>query len=152
AMMTYPSESPLIPVLPLLLGRDTTELAALYDDTVASVRSVVAFAPVRARPQRTYDKVAESREPDGERIPTKFATLERDDPRRWRELVAALVEFGRPAGLFRSLDVERKGNDASDPFQLHVDAFNLIDVGYGVSQILPILAESVLSPRGTLLL
>src|SRR5207245_6950115 len=48
------------------------------------------------------------------------------------------------------IEVIRKGNKESDPFQIGVKSggptFNLVDVGYGVSQVLPILVDILQRP------
>ena len=63
-------------------------------------------------------------------------------------LVAALRTYGGESGLFDELTVRRLGDQSSDPFQLRVTTgsvdVNVADVGYGVSQSLPIIVESVL--------
>jgi predicted ATPase len=55
-----------------------------------------------------------------------------------------LTRFGEASGLFKEVNVKLLGK-SSDPFQLQVTvagpASNLIDVGYGVSQALPILVD-----------
>jgi predicted ATPase len=60
-------------------------------------------------------------------------------------LRSALSEFGSDSGLFEQIEVIQKGKKESDPFQIGVrsggPAFNLVDVGYGVSQALPILVD-----------
>ena len=61
-----------------------------------------------------------------------------------------IEEFGRASGLFDDLSVKQYGSYEGAPFQLEVRKFgkrrrgrkrNLIDVGYGVSQALPLLIE-----------
>jgi predicted ATPase len=69
----------------------------------------------------------------------------------------ALDNFGRACGLFDAIAIRRLGEYETDPFQLQVKiagpAFNLVDVGYGVSQVLPILVDALTrEPRGPLLL
>jgi predicted ATPase len=59
--------------------------------------------------------------------------------------------------LFDELGVKRFGHTESDPFQITVTsqgpAFNLVDVGYGISQVLPVLVDSLEAPeQGTILL
>jgi len=58
-----------------------------------------------------------------------------------------LREFGSKSGLFDEIEIVNKGKKDSDPFQVGVKSggrmFNLIDVGYGVSQALPILVETL---------
>ena len=72
--------------------------------------------------------------------------LDRTDTRQWKSLHDDLVKFGREAGLFADIKVKRHGRQMSDPFQLQVKVrsgshANLMDVGYGVSQSLPILVD-----------
>ena len=51
------------------------------------------------------------------------------------------------SGLFGEIEIVNKGKKESDPFQVGVKSggrtFNLIDVGYGVSQALPILVDTI---------
>ena len=72
-------------------------------------------------------------------------------------LVAALRRFGKESGLFNQIRIKRLGRKPGDPFQLLVNLgnglpANLIDVGYGVSQSLPLIVETVLSNERALLL
>ena len=64
-----------------------------------------------------------------------------------------MVEFGKRSGLFHNIEVKNLASPGG-PFQVKVKVrgpnSNLIDVGYGVSQILPILVQilDLPSPRG----
>jgi predicted ATPase len=109
-----------------------------------------AFAPVRSRPQRTYDPIKDSPDPEGQHVPMVLARTLRDVGPRGQSLKDSLVAFGEASGLFHDLKVRRLGKEG-DPFQLLVKSFgtnrNLVDVGYGISQILPILVEIFTGPR-----
>lgn len=104
-----------------------------------------AFAPIRTKPQRTYDPITDEVRPEGSHVPVVLARMVGGDPDAWAALSKAIEEFGRVAGLFDIVDVRRMGRKDSDPFQIRVKltgpAFNLVDVGYGVSQVLPILVD-----------
>ena len=68
------------------------------------------------------------------------------DKGHWNSLHDNLLEFGRGSGLFAEIKVKRHGKQMSDPFQLQVKVrsgpnANIMDVGYGVSQSLPILVD-----------
>tara|TARA_R110002073_G_scaffold104622_4_gene236607 strand:- start:298347 stop:298856 length:510 start_codon:yes stop_codon:yes gene_type:complete len=67
-----------------------------------------------------------------------------------------LDSFGKNSGLFDSITVKRYGKGAGDPFQISVNlkggTRNLSDVGYGVSQALPIAVESISAPKNARLL
>ena len=114
-----------------------------------------AFAPIRTSPRRTYDPGAEPRRPEGSHIPmTLAAWLAGDDKLYEREL----NEFGRESGLYADLGIRKLGEKGSDPFQIEVkpaqdgSARNLIDVGYGVSQAIPIIADCVAASSAETLL
>ncbi|HEX3130813.1 MAG TPA: AAA family ATPase [Thermoanaerobaculia bacterium] len=111
-----------------------------------------AFAPIRTRPLRTYDPIQGLESPEGSHIPTILASTLLSEPGEWTMLADALAEFGRSSGLFSRVEVRRLGSGESDPFQIRVHiggkAINLIDVGYGVSQIIPIVVDSLRGHRG----
>ena len=109
-----------------------------------------ASAPVRSKPRRTYDPSRPVRDPEGETIPMYLSTAFFEDKRSWKRLKDALEEFGQEAGLFDEIAVRPLGQRGSEPFQMQVrkraprakgPLRNLIDVGYGVSQVLPVITE-----------
>jgi hypothetical protein len=111
-----------------------------------------AFAPIRTRPQRTYEPLDAVAGPEGQHVPLVLARASASDPAGWQRLQQAIDQFGSASGLFRSVGVRRLGDKESDPFQLTVKvagrAFNLVDVGYGVSQALPMIVDCVREPEG----
>ena len=109
-----------------------------------------ASAPVRSKPLRTYDPSDPSREPEGANVPMYLSTAFFEDRKSWLALKNALEEFGHAAGLFDEISVRPLGKRGSEPFQVRVRKYgkrakgpmrNLIDVGYGVSQVLPVITE-----------
>jgi len=72
-----------------------------------------------------------------------MANQKLSSPEKWQATKARLVEFGSRSGLFEDVDIKRFGKTDSDPFQLQIKnqgpAANIVDVGYGVSQALPLL-------------
>ena len=118
---------------------------------------VVPVAPLRSKPKRTYDPVRETASADGEHIPMLMMRLDRTEKGRWSSLHDDLVEFGRGAGLFSDIKVRSHGRNMSDPFQLQVKVrsgsySNIMDVGYGVSQSLPIIVDVRSTHQRTFLL
>ena len=99
-----------------------------------------AFAPIRSRPERTYDPHILPQDPVGGHVPFALRQVLRGKFPYDQEIKHSLISFGRDSGLFMDLNIRDLGTPA-DPFQLNVRNAdvdrNLIDVGYGVSQILP---------------
>ena len=109
-----------------------------------------AGAPVRSYPKRTYDPIRPSRDPEGEYIPTYLANMSRRNSEEWKSLKSNLERFGKQSGLFDEIRINSFGEISGSPFQLHIGKLgkksggitrNLIDVGYGVSQALPLITE-----------
>jgi len=106
---------------------------------------------------RTYDPIKEIVDPEGGHVPMVLAGIRSRDKKSWQALRKALDDFGKASGLFSKVEVRRLGKSESDPFQLQVlidgSTVNLVDVGYGVSQILPILVDCIRGDqKGTFLL
>ena len=109
-----------------------------------------ASAPVRSKPRRTYDPARLTPDPEGDYIPMYLANLFHHDQDGWKKLKEVVEKFGREAGLFDEIHIHHLGKRDSEPFQVRVRKFgrrlkgpprNLIDVGYGVSQVLPVITE-----------
>ena len=141
-----------------LIPPDWERFDSLIESVVYSRGSrAYAFAPIRTSPRRTYDPTTEVRDPEGSHIPMMLQRLlSNGDSQGFHE---RLKEFGEASGLYSSLKVRKLGRTGSDPFQVEVKqpvggrARNLIDVGYGVSQAIPIIADCVSAePRSTLLI
>ena len=120
-----------------------------------------ATAPVRSRPRRIYSPRRVVSNPEGDSVPMYLADLRLRDKDAWSRLRDALQRFGVEAGLFDEIAIKRLGKGGGAPFQVQVRKFshglkgpprNLIDVGYGVSQVLPVLTELLERPHGMFLL
>ena len=120
------------PLLPLLLEADSS-------------LGTHSFAPIRSKPQRTYNPLKEAVSAEGSDMPMLLMNMSKTSKQPWQELRHHLIKFGKASGLFGDIDVRRLGKSTSDPFQLQIKVkgprVNLIDVGYGVNQILPILVR-----------
>jgi hypothetical protein len=111
-----------------------------------------AFAPIRTRPRRTYDPIKRAVNPEGDHVPLLLASSALRRSNEWQRLVGALESFGKHSGLFTRVDVRQLGESESDPFQIQIHlegkVVNLIDVGYGVSQVLPIIVDCLRGDEG----
>ncbi len=110
-----------------------------------------SIAPVRSSPRRTYDPLKEAETPEGSEIPMFLMRLSATNKNEWNELKNSILDFGKASGLFADVRVKHLGK-LGDPFQLQITArgprSNLMDVGYGVSQVLPILVR-ILNVKNT---
>ncbi len=116
----------------------------------------VSVAPVRAKPQRTYDPLTEELTPEGGDVPMFLMRLKRTGDPKGKQMEKALAGFGGASGMFDAIKVHTYGKGMNEPFQLRVRKggveSNILDVGYGVSQILPILVRIFSAPKTTFLL
>ena len=110
-----------------------------------------SFAPLRSKPKRTYNPEQELEDAEGSEMPMVLRNMSRSDSSRWKSIQKELMTFGKASGLFQDISVRKLGKSTNDPFQLQVKArgpkVNIIDVGYGVNQILPILVRILRARR-----
>ena len=116
----------------------------------------VALAPIRSKPERTYNPTKVGPIPDGTHVPMVLAQLSNQGKRDWISLRKKLQQFGRQSELFGHLRIRRLGRSSSDPFQIQVETggplTNLVDTGYGVSQVLPIVVDCLNAPERAMIL
>ena len=130
--------------------RDLIEDLILYSSITFSGNRPFASSPIRSQPRRTYDPSKADPDPQGGYVPMYIAETFFRHKGTWGSLKDKLEDFGKKAGLFDEIYVRPLGKRGSDPFQLQVRRYgnrlkgprrNLIDVGYGVSQVLPVITE-----------
>lgn len=119
---------------------------------------VVSVAPIRTRPHRVYSKAKQAFDPGGDHVPFVLDRLFTDPGSRSEraQVLKALKTFGEESGLYEDVSIKKLGKKATDPFQVMIKvagrARNLIDVGYGVSQSLPVVVQTVLEGPDSLIL
>jgi hypothetical protein len=109
-------------------------------------RNLAWLAPIRTKPKRTYDGYGSSFSPEGEHTPYLLRKKLSTGSTRAEPFRVALEEFGKESGLFTSVDIHKFGPDAASPFELLVRLspscpLRINSVGYGVSQVLPLVVE-----------
>ena len=124
----------------------------VMDITRIHRRPPFASSAIRSQPLRTYDHIRPVPDPEGAYVPSYFANVQIKSPEQWRELKSHIEEFGQASGLFDEIFLNRLGTSVAGPFQMEIGKRggprrNLIDVGYGVSQALPVLTE-LFRPEG----
>ena len=116
------------------------------------LHEIHSLAPIRSKPKRTYDPLKETETPDGSEIPMTLINLKASSEQEWEDLKKQLLNFGHASGLFCDIELRELGDSRGDPFQLKVkvrgSSANLVDSGYGVSQVLPVLVR-IFRNRGT---
>jgi len=116
--------------------------------------SVVATSPIRTEPQRTYTPTGATVDGEGSHVPFEIAKMYRSrNKNAWYQLKEKLESFGKESQMFRQIDVKSFGHTTDDPFQLQFSfdgpKMNLVDLGYGTSQVLPIVFHIAQSKRRT---
>lgn len=106
-----------------------------------------SFAPIRAKFQRNYDSFRQSFSSEGDHIPVKLKTLLQKDVKSSEKFRIQLKKFGEQSALFDKLKIVEYRHKQGSPFFIDVvydrHPVNVTNVGYGVSQILPIVVEMV---------
>ena len=111
------------------------------------------LAPIRTRPRRIYEGVRTRFTPEGDHIPFVIRrTLgSGESSQKFTELIK---RFGESSGLFKMVKAHSFGRTTTAPFEISVSLLgkelNIGNVGYGVSQVLPVVVEMLTAPRQTL--
>lgn len=105
---------------------------------------VTWIAPIRTKPKRIYDGISIGYSPEGEHAPLllRKSLRSRSGSERFAE---RLRSFGNASGLFETVFAHSFGKGSKDPFELIIKFkgadLNINNVGYGVSQALPLIVE-----------
>jgi hypothetical protein len=105
------------------------------------------IAPIRAKPQGISTKIQNVYSPEGEHIPSviRRAFGSKPEAALANRIKTVIAPFGKDSHLFVGIGVQEYGKGPTSPFEVQVQlsgsAHRLSDVGYGVSQSLPILLE-----------
>lgn len=106
-------------------------------------------APIRTKPRRTYDELRRGFSSEGTHTPYLIRKI-LDSESQAKRFKRIIHEVGIDSGLFDRVDIHRFGKDITSPFELHIvlgeKAFNIVNVGYGVSQALPVVVEILWRP------
>lgn len=108
----------------------------------------LSFAPICAKAQRTYESYKQDFSPEGAHTPSLLYNILSTEEKRKR-IIPILEKFGKDSNLFAEIQVTSLGDNKNAPFEINV-LYNhlpikITNVGYGVSQILPLLIESLTS-------
>ena len=111
------------------------------------VSELFYIAPIRAAAHKWYESYQISYSTMGEHTPLLIKKLLSDNSQKAKSIIAELNKYGKESGLFDELVIE--GENEEKPFSIEVKydkmLLNLKNVGYGVSQVLPIIMEMLTS-------
>lgn len=114
----------------------------------------VELAPIRTKPRRTYDAPQTEFSPEGDH--TAYIIRKRLTSKTQADTFRTYLEqAGTSSGLFKAVSVKQYGKQPMSPFELKIvlgrTSFGLENVGYGVSQALPVLVEMFVRPNRTVI-
>ena len=124
----------------------TKKIRKSFDFYFRILEPYISMSPIRSKPKRTYDPLTQVPDPEGADIPMYLADLFRRHPKNWQKLQEKLNDFGKKADLFDDgINIKIFSQSSGDPFQVQLEIrgvqANFMDVGYGISQLLPILVR-----------
>ena len=109
------------------------------------------FGPIRTEPRRTYDEVSLEFSSQGKHTPYLIRRM-LNSKSQATKLKEFIEKIGEASGLFQGVSIKRFGRGATARFELDIvidgAALNILNVGYGVSQSLPIIVEILARDRG----
>lgn len=124
----------------------------LYFSMVNLFSKLTWFAPIRSKPKRTYDDYRTDFAPDGSHTPYLIRKLLGSSKiaEKFRDFIR---EFGKNSGLLDAIGIRQfRKTDIISPFELSIELdgkqLNIKNVGYGVSQALPVVVEIYEGDRG----
>ncbi len=105
------------------------------------------IAPIRAKPKRIYESYDLHKSLEGEDSPDKLRKMLASKEAKSKEILSKdIFPFGEKSGLFKGIELKRLGTGDLSPYEINIildnQAFKICNVGYGVSQILPILVDT----------
>lgn len=144
------------PIFLHFLAPKDRDVRAIYKDLeqipVLSILPCLFEAPIRAKPQNIYSGAKMSYTAEGLHTPfvIKNALKEKN------EKIELLRKFGKNSGLFEDIRTTAYGDNNLAPFELIVEKngseFPISSVGYGVSQILPIVVDMIFANEPMILI
>lgn len=153
-----PMPSPLISVLNIL---SLEKIRNSDDDPLVRARTrhelfddLKWIAPIRAKPQGISTKIQNTYSAEGEHIPSliRRAFGLKGEVALANRLKSVVAPFGKDSHLFDNIGVQEYGQGPTSPFEVQIQlgghSHRLSNVGYGVSQSLPVLIEIASSSAG----
>jgi hypothetical protein len=112
------------------------------------------LAPIRTEPRRTYDSYKKTFNPDGSHTPYVLKDMigNGNDVNKVR-IEKIINKFGVESGLFEKIEIVAFEKIKTSPFEIRLflngNSLKITNVGYGISQILPLITEIISRPKGS---
>lgn len=111
------------------------------------------LAPIRAKAKRIYESYDVKFSPEGEHIPALLKELFSNKTKKESARILSIInQFGQESNLYDKILINNLGLKKESPFEIIVQYDNievkLPNVGYGVSQCLPVVVE-ILSSKNS---
>ncbi len=111
--------------------------------------NLIWFNPMRAKAQRTYESYKTSFSSEGTHTPILLKKILSNSTHEPHIIIEALNKFGKSSGLYDEIEINNYGEESGSPFSINITydklPVRITNVGYGVSQILPIIVEIITS-------
>lgn len=110
------------------------------------------IAPIRAKPSRFYESLSTTTSPDGTHTPSLIRSMLNNKNSTADKGKEALNSYGDSSGLYKDIKIKSLDSSNEDSiFSIAVKVkrsnFRISNVGYGVSQSLPIIMEMILGKK-----
>jgi predicted ATP-dependent endonuclease of OLD family len=114
--------------------------------------NTICLAPIRTTPKRIYEAEKIKFSSDGTHIPSVLREILDEEKQSNKVVISELEKFGKKTGLFDKISIGRFNKELPlSPFYINIEfykkSYKISNVGYGVSQILPILTEILLHDK-----
>ncbi len=128
------------------------EVFVFPEDTGFFPPELTWFGPIRTEPKRTYDELLLDFSSEGRHTPYLIRRM-LNSKTQATKLKSFIEKVGKASGLFQDVRIQNFGRSANPRFELDIvidgQLLNILNVGYGVSQSLPIIVEFLARPKGT---
>jgi AAA15 family ATPase/GTPase len=103
------------------------------------IGNITPIAPIRSKPKKTYDEPGTPENSEGDHIPYLIRRILKSE----NDFSQKINIFGEQSGLFKNIDIKEYDSADDAPFRMNFildkEPINIVNIGYGVSQVLPVL-------------
>lgn len=129
----------------------------LFAASKALLPGTIWVAPIRSKPQRIYEEKDSDYSAEGIHVPQTLKKIFKNKTKlKHKAFIKGLEKFGKESKLFDKIDIGLFGDSEMSPFSINIEKngrkIPIVNVGYGVSQILPIITELLIQGKESIFL